>query len=91
MVNLFLSDPSLAKLGCDDSLRDLLMVMARCCPSDCKLLIIDEASLLQPEDSRLSNLIFNAPGLEMSEKLALTLRTCNERIERNRMSYFVRV
>jgi hypothetical protein len=65
--------------------------MARCSPGESELLIINEAGLLQPEDGRLSDLILYAPGLEMSEKLTLTFRTCNERIERNRMSYFVRV
>jgi hypothetical protein len=35
-------------------------------------LVINEASFLKPEDGRRSDLIFNAPGLEMSEKLALT-------------------
>jgi hypothetical protein len=54
-------------------------------------LVINEAGLLQPEDGRLSDLILYAPGLEMSEKLTLTFCTCNERIERNCMSYFVRV
>jgi hypothetical protein len=67
------------------------MVMARCSPSKCELLIINEASLLKPEDSRRCNLIFNAPGLEMSEELALTFCSSNERIERYRISYFVRV
>jgi hypothetical protein len=65
--------------------------MARCSPSEGKLLVINEAGLLQPEDGRLSDLILYAPGLEMSEELALTFCTCNERIERNCMSYFVRV
>jgi hypothetical protein len=67
------------------------MGVAGCCPSECKLLVIDEASFLKPEDCRRRDLIFNAPGLEVSEKLALTFRACNERIERNCMSYFVRV
>jgi hypothetical protein len=40
-------------------------------------LVIDEAGLLQPEDGRLRDLIFNAPGLEMSKKLALTFCSCN--------------
>jgi hypothetical protein len=53
------------------------MIVARCRPSESELLIINEAGLLKPEDGRLSDLIFNAPGLEMSEKLALTFRTGN--------------
>ena len=81
----------MAKLGSDDALGDLLMVMARGSPCKCELLIINEAGFLKSEDGRLGNLIFNAPSLEMSEKLALTFRTGNERIERNCMCYFVRV
>ena len=67
------------------------MVMARCSPRKSKLLVINEASFLQPEDRRLGYLIFNAPGFEVGEQLALTLRTSNERIERYCIGYFVRV
>ena len=54
------------------------MVMARLSPSFGKLLIINEAGLLQPEDNRLRNIIFYAPSLKVSEKLALTFRTCDQ-------------
>ena len=67
------------------------MIVARGSPRDCKFLIINEASLLKPEDCRRCDLIVNAPGLEMSEELTLTLCTSNERIERYRISNFVRV
>jgi hypothetical protein len=77
VVNLFLGNAFLTKLGCDDSLRDLLMLMARCSPSKCELLIIDEASFLQTIDSCLRNLIIDASGFEVSEQLPLTLCTGN--------------
>jgi hypothetical protein len=35
---------------------------------------------LKPEDNRLRNIIFNATGFKMSEKLALTFRTSNQSI-----------
>jgi hypothetical protein len=54
-------------------------------------LVIHEAGFLKSEDGRLSDLIFNAPGLEVSEKLAFTFCSCYKRIERYRVSYFVRV
>jgi hypothetical protein len=56
------------------------MVMARLGPSFGELFIIYEASFLQPEDNCLRNIIFYAPGLKVSEKLALTFRTCNQGI-----------
>jgi hypothetical protein len=40
-------------------------------------LVINEASFLKPEDGGRRYLIFNAPGLEMSEKLALTFCSSN--------------
>ena len=46
---------------------------------------------MKSEDGGLCDLIFNAPGFKVSEKLALTFRTSNERIERDCISYFVRV
>jgi hypothetical protein len=67
------------------------MVMARCGPGESELLVINEAGFLKSEDGRLCDLIFNAPGFKVSEKLALTFRTSNERIERNCIGYFVRV
>jgi hypothetical protein len=41
--------------------------MARCSPGESELLVINEAGFLKSEESRLRDLIFNAPGLEMSE------------------------
>jgi hypothetical protein len=67
------------------------MFVAGFSPSKSELLIINEAGFLKSEDGRICDLVFNAPGLEMSEKLALTFCTCYQRIKRNRMSYFVRV
>jgi hypothetical protein len=51
------------------------MAMARLSPSLGKLFIVNEASFLKPEDDRLRNIIFNATGFKVSEKLALTFRT----------------
>ena len=90
-IDLFLSNAFLAKLGRDNALRDLLMLVARFCPGKSELLIIDKTSLLKSIDSCLCNLIFNSAGFEVSEQLPLTLRTCNERIERNCICSFVRV
>jgi hypothetical protein len=45
-IDLFLGDTFLAKLACDDALRDFLMIVARSSPGKCKLLVINEASLL---------------------------------------------
>jgi hypothetical protein len=56
------------------------MVVARLCPSLGKLFIVDESGFLQTKDDRLRNIIFNAPGFKMSEKLALTFRTSHQRI-----------
>jgi hypothetical protein len=65
--------------------------VARSRPSGCKFAIIDEASLLETEDDCLSNIIFDATGLEVSEKLALTFRSGHKCIECDCVSYFVRV
>jgi hypothetical protein len=46
---------------------------------------------LETEDDCLSNIIFDATGLEVSEKLALTFRSSNKCVESNCVSYFVRV
>ena len=56
------------------------MVVARLSPRFSKLFIINEAGFLQPEDNCLRNIVFYAPGLKVSEKLALTFRTSNQRI-----------
>ena len=76
-IDLFLGDALLAKLGRDNALRDLLMLVARFCPGKSELLIIDKTSLLKSIDSCLCNLIFNSAGFEMSEQLPLTLGTGN--------------
>jgi hypothetical protein len=67
------------------------MVMARLSPSKCKLSIIDESALLETEEDSLCDVIFYATGLEMSEKLALTLCSRYKCVERNCVSNFVRV
>ena len=67
------------------------MVMARLSPRFSKLFIVNEARFLQPEDNCLRNIIFYAPGLKVSEKLALTFRPSHKCIECNCVSYFVRV
>ena len=46
---------------------------------------------METEDDSLSNIIFDATGLEVSEKLALTFRSRHKCIECNCVSYFVRV
>ena len=46
---------------------------------------------METEDDCLSNVIFDATGLEVSEKLALTFRSGYKCIECNCVSYFVRV
>ena len=46
---------------------------------------------METEDDCLSNIIFDATGLEVSEKLALTFRSSNKCVESNCVSYFVRV
>jgi hypothetical protein len=56
------------------------MAMTRLRPCFSKLFIVNEAGFLQPEDNCLRNIIFNAPGLKVSEKLALTFRTGNQSI-----------
>jgi hypothetical protein len=56
------------------------MVMARLRPGFGKLFIVNEAGFLQPKDDRLRNVIFYAPGLKVSEKLALTFRTSNQSV-----------
>ena len=56
------------------------MVVARLSPGFGKLFIVNEAGLLQPEDNRLRNIIFYAPGLKVSEKLALTFRTSDQSV-----------
>ena len=56
------------------------MVMARLRPGFSKLFIVNETGFLQPEDDRLRNIIFDAPGLKVSEKLALTFRTSNQSV-----------
>jgi hypothetical protein len=50
------------------------------CPGFSELFIVDESGFLQTKDDRLRNIIFNAPGFKMSEKLALTFRTSNQSI-----------
>ena len=65
--------------------------MARCSPSGSEFTIVDEASLLQPEDDSLCHIIFYATGFEVSEKLALTFRSGHKCIKCNCVSYFVRV
>jgi hypothetical protein len=76
-IDLLLSNAFLAELGGVYSLGDLLMFMARFCPSESKLLVVDETSFLESIDSRLSYLIFNSTGFEVSEQLPLTLCTSN--------------
>jgi hypothetical protein len=56
------------------------MVMTRLRPCFGKLFIVDESSFLQPEDNRLRDIIFYAPGFKVSEKLALTFCTGNQSI-----------
>ena len=46
---------------------------------------------METEDDCLSNIIFDATSLEVSEKLALTFRPSNKCVESNCVSYFVRV
>jgi hypothetical protein len=65
--------------------------MARLSPSECELSIVDEAALLETEEDSLRNIIFDATGLKVSEKLALTLCSSNKCVERNCVSNFVRV
>jgi hypothetical protein len=86
-----LENALLAKFASDYSFRDLLMVVARCCPGCRKFAIIDQPCLLETEDHRLGNIIFNATCLKVSEKLALTLCSRYQRIERDSVSNFVRV
>jgi hypothetical protein len=76
-IDLFLSDALLTKLGRDNALRDLLMLVARFRPRKSELLIIDKTSLLKSIDGCLCNLIFNSTGFEVSEQLPLTLCTSN--------------
>ena len=76
-IDLFLGDALLAKLGRDNALRDLLMLVARYSPGESELLIINETSLLKSIDSCLCNLILDPSGFEVSEQLPLTLRTGN--------------
>ena len=67
------------------------MTMARCCPGKSEFTIINEPALLKTEDDCLSNIVFDATSLKVSEKLALTFRPCNKCIQCNCVSYFVRV
>ena len=67
------------------------MVVARCCPGCRKFAIVDQPGLLETEDHRLGNIIFNATCFKVSEKLALTLCSRYQRIERDSVSNFVRV
>jgi hypothetical protein len=67
------------------------MFVARLSPSESELLIINEPCFLEAIDRCLSNLIFDAAGLEVSEQLPLTLCTSDQRIERDCICSFVRV
>jgi hypothetical protein len=77
VVNLFLRDSALAKLGSDNALGDLLMLVSRFSPCKSEFLIIYQSSLGESKDSCLRNLVFNATGFEVSEQLPLTLCTSN--------------
>ena len=65
--------------------------MARCRPCGGEFAIVDEPSLLQAKYNCLSNIVFDATGFKVSEKLALTFRSGHKCVERKCVSYFVRV
>jgi hypothetical protein len=67
------------------------MAMARGRPSNCKISIIDESCFGEPKDNRSSNIILNAACFQVSQELALAFRSGHKCVERNCVSYFVRI
>jgi hypothetical protein len=67
------------------------MAMARSCPGDSEFAIVDKPCFGQAKNHRCGDIILDPPSFQVSEELALTFRPRHKCIERNCVSYFVRV